>query len=130
MATARRKWDKKGERYKDGQKKRRRQDRGWHDDDICRMCFFITHTGIEIKTGVKKVGRNVKHKGEGGYDVITGWVLEDTRDGEMMQQKQREGKMADRRGGSGELEVKYSLEFCSTLHCRQERVKRTTLVTW
>lgn len=63
--------------------------------------FFTTHTGIEIKTGVKKVERNVKHKGEGGYDVITGWVLEDTRDGEMMQQKQREVKMADGRGGGG-----------------------------
>lgn len=50
---------------------------------------------------MKKVGRNVKHKGEDGYDVITGWVLEDTRDGEMMQQKRREGKMADRRGVQG-----------------------------
>lgn len=47
-------------------------------------CVFTTHTGIEIKTGVKKVGRNVKHKGEDGYDVIAGWVLEDTRDGKMM----------------------------------------------
>lgn len=32
---------------------------------------------------------------------MTGWVFEDTRDGEMMQQKKREGNMAEGREGQG-----------------------------
>lgn len=56
------------------------------------------------------VGRNVKHEGKDGYDVITGW------DGGMMQLRKEEGGEDGEQtgwglGGVAEFEVKRSPEF-------------------
>jgi len=64
-----------------------------------------------------------------GYDVITGWVLGDTRDGGMMQQKKRGGEMAGRRGERGVRRVRSEAQsqFCSQLHSGQDKSETHTI---